>query len=104
MLEPSCSSKLDWGTYIVFIAKIASKKIAAFVHSMKRLSPNVAFYLDNSATRSCGEYCCQVWIGPDMLGEIQSRVCRTVGPSLAASLEPLAHRRNVISLRLFCGF
>ena len=26
---------------------------------------------------------------------------RIVGPSLAASLEPLAHRRNVASLRLF---
>ena len=26
---------------------------------------------------------------------------RTVGPSLAASLEPLAHRRNVASLSLF---
>ena len=28
-------------------------------------------------------------------------LCRTVGPSLAASLEPLAHRRNVASLCLF---
>ena len=29
------------------------------------------------------------------------RICRTVCPSLAASLEPLAHRRNVVSLSLF---
>ena len=28
-------------------------------------------------------------------------ICRTVGPSLAASLESLAHRRNVASLSLF---
>ena len=28
-------------------------------------------------------------------------ICRIVGPSLAASLEPLAHRRNVASLSLF---
>ena len=28
-------------------------------------------------------------------------MCRTVGPSLAASLEPLAHDRNVASLSLF---
>ena len=28
-------------------------------------------------------------------------ICRTVGPSLAASLEPLAHHRNVASLSLF---
>ena len=28
-------------------------------------------------------------------------ICRTVGPSLAASVEPLAHCRNVASLSLF---
>ena len=28
-------------------------------------------------------------------------ICRTVGPSLAASLDPLAHRQNVASLSLF---
>ena len=31
----------------------------------------------------------------------QLLLCRTVGPSLAASLEPLAYRRNVASLSLF---
>ena len=31
----------------------------------------------------------------------KKRICRTVGPSLAASLGPLAHRRNVASLSLF---
>ena len=39
--------------------------------------------------------------------KLQKRICSTVGPSLAASLEPLAHRRNVASLYLFyryyCG-
>ena len=29
------------------------------------------------------------------------KICRTVGRSLAASLEPLAHRQNVASLSLF---
>ena len=36
-----------------------------------------------------------------MLDKIQKRICRTVGPSLAAFLEPLAHRRNVACLSLF---
>ena len=40
-----------------------------------------------------------------MYGILLSRlgwwICRIVGPSLAASLEPLAHRRNVASLSLF---
>ena len=32
---------------------------------------------------------------------IQKRICRTVGPSLAGSLEPLAHGQNVARLSLF---
>ena len=37
----------------------------------------------------------------ELLDKLQNRTCRTVGPSLAASLEPLAHRRNVATLSLF---
>ena len=37
----SFSSKLDWGSYIISIAKSASKKIGALVRSMKFLSPEV---------------------------------------------------------------
>ena len=37
----------------------------------------------------------------ELLDKLQKRICRTVGPSLAASLEPLAHGRNVASLSLF---
>ena len=37
----------------------------------------------------------------ELLDKLQNGVCRTVGPSLAASLELLAHRRNVASLSLF---
>ena len=36
-----------------------------------------------------------------MLGKLQKRVCTTVSPSLAPSLEPLGHRQNVASLSLF---
>ena len=51
-------------------------------------------------------YCCHVWAGApncslELLDKLQKRICRTVGPSLAASIEPLAHRRNVASLSLF---
>ena len=38
MLGLTCSSKLDWGSYIVSIAKTASKKIGALIRSMKFLS------------------------------------------------------------------
>ena len=36
-----------------------------------------------------------------MLDNLQNQICRTVGPSLNASLEPLAHRQNAASLSLF---
>ena len=38
MLGLTFSSELDWGSYIIFIAKIASDKIGAMFHSMKFLS------------------------------------------------------------------
>ena len=51
------------------------------------------------------EYCCHVWAGApscylELLDRLQKRLCRTVAPSLAASLEPLAHGRDVASLSL----
>ena len=56
--------------------------------------------------RPCMEYCCHIWAGApscflELLDKLKKRICRIVGPSLAASLEPLAHRRNVASLSLF---
>ena len=52
------------------------------------------------------EYCCLLWAGDPscylkLLYKLQKWICRTVGPSLVASLEPLAHCRNVTSLSLF---
>ena len=58
MLGLTFSSKLDWGSYIVSIAKSASKKIGALIRSMKFLSPEVAFYLYKSTIRPCMEHCC----------------------------------------------
>ena len=97
MLGLTFCSKLDWGSYIISIAKTASKKIGALLRSMKFLSPEVALYLYKSTIRPCMEFCCQVWAGApscylDLLDKLQKRICRIVGPSLAASLEPLAHR------------
>ena len=49
MLGLTFSSKLDWGSYIISIAKTASKKIGALICSMKFLSSEVALYLYKSA-------------------------------------------------------
>ena len=40
----------------------------------------------------------------ELLDKLQKQICRSVGPSLAASLEPLAHSRNVASISLFYGY
>ena len=53
MLGLTFSSKLDWGSYIVSIAKTASKKIGALIRSMKFLSPEVALYLYKSTIQPC---------------------------------------------------
>ena len=52
------------------------------------------------------EYCCHVWAAApscylELLEKLQKRIWRAVGPSLAASLKPVAHRQNVASLSLF---
>ena len=105
MLGLTFSSKLDWGSYIISIAKTASKKIGALIHSMKFLSPEVALYLNKSTIRPCMEYCCHVWAGApscylDLLDKLQKWICRIVGPSLAGSLNPWLIV-SVTSLSLF---
>ena len=100
MLGLTFSSKLYRGSYIISIAKTASKKIGALIRSMKFLSSEVALYLCKSTIRPCMEYCCHVWDGArssylELLDKLQKWICTIVGSSLAASLEPLAHRRNV---------
>ena len=51
------SSKLDWASYIISIAKTSSKKFGAFIRSMKCISLEVALYLYKSTIRPCMEYC-----------------------------------------------
>ena len=82
------SSKLYWGSF---------------------LSPEVALYLYKSTIRLYMEYFCHVWAGAsscylELLDNLQKGICRTVGPSLASSLESLAHRRDLASLSLFYSY
>ena len=65
-----------------------------------------AMYLYKSTIRPYMEYCCHISVGApscylELLDKLQKQICRTVGPSIAASLELLAHRGNVRSLTLF---
>ena len=94
------------GALYYSIAKAASKRIGALVCSTSCFTPEIAHYLYKSTIQPCMEYCCLDWAGApscylELLYKLQKRKYRTAGPSLAASLEPLAHRRNVASLSLF---
>ena len=79
MLGLTFSSKLDWGSYIISIAKTASKKIGALIRSMKFLSLEVALYLYKSTIRPCMQYFCHVWAGApncylEFLDKLQKRI------------------------------
>ena len=105
MLGLTFSAKLNLGSNIISIAKTASKKIGASLHSMKFLSPEVGLYYYKSTIHPYMEYCCHVWAGApscywELLDKLQKRICRAVGPLLAASLALLAHHRNVACLSL----
>ena len=96
----SFSSKLDWGSSSVSIAKTAKKKIGALICSMKFFSPDVALYHYKSTIQPYKEYCWYVWTGApncylDILNKLQ-KWC--VGPSVGPTL--LGHRRNVASWSL----
>ena len=75
---------------------------------MKFHSPEVALYIYKSIICPCMEYCCHVWAGAPscylvLLDKLQKQISSTIGPSLDASLELLAHRLDVASLSLFCS-
>ena len=55
------------------------------------IEKNTVFHVWTGAPSCCLEF----------LDKLQKRMSRTAGPSLAASLEILAHRQNVASLSLY---
>ena len=106
ILQLSYASKLNWNSYVVFIHKTVSNKAGVLIRSMKFFSLGIALYLNEVAIRLCMEYCCHFWAGAlscplETLDKLRKRICRTVGPSRAASLEPLDHRQTGASLSLF---
>ena len=75
MLGLTFSSKLDLGSYMISIAKTASKKIGSLLRSIKFLSPEVDLYLCQSTIHPCIE-CCHIWAGApscylELLGKLQ---------------------------------
>ena len=75
---------LRYCSYIVSIAKTASKKIGSLIRPMKFLSPEFALYLYKSTMRPCMECSCHVLAGApscylELLDKLQKRIYRTVG-------------------------
>ena len=106
LLGLSLSSKLDRGSYIISIAKIAFQEVGALIRSMKFYSPAVALYLYKSTIRPCIEYCCHVWNGApscylELLDKVKKRIFRSVGPSLAPSLQTLGSSSKYSQLTSF---
>ena len=104
MLRLAFSSKLDCGFHIIFIAKTASKKLGALI-VLQFLSPEVTKHL-YKCTIAHAWNAVVIWAGAprcylELLDKLQKRICMSVDPSLAASLELLFHRRNLPSLSLF---
>ena len=84
------------GSYIISVVRTASKKIRAMIRYMKFFSPEVALYIHKSTICPWMEYCRHACAGApscylELLDKLQKQICRTVGPSLAPSLGPLAH-------------
>ena len=75
MLGLTFYCKLDWGSYIISIAKTASKEIGALILSMKFLSPEVALYLYKSTICPCMEYYYNVWAAaPNCYSELLDKL------------------------------
>ena len=96
----SFCSKLYWGSYIISYAKTDLKKIRGLSRSRKFFSSEVVLYLYESTILLNMQYCCHILAGAPscylkMLDQIQKEIYRTIGPSLGASLESLAHHQDV---------
>ena len=104
ILGLSFSSKLDWCSFIISIAKTNSdcEEIGGLICSMKLLSPEVVLYLYKSTIQRCMEYDCHVCADApgcylEVLDKLQKQVYVTAGLSFAPSLEHLYHCWNVVN-------
>ena len=61
MLELTFSSELGFCSYIISIAKTASKKIGALICSIKFLSPEIALYVSHAAMHGIVLSCLGWW-------------------------------------------
>ena len=87
------SFKLDWGSYIISIAKSACKKLVLLFVLWSFFFLRLLYISINLTYGHASSYL-------ELLDKLQKWICRTIGPSLTASLKSLTHRQNVAILSL----
>ena len=106
----SFSCKLDWGfKHCLYCKNCCLQEKLSLDRFSEVPFPEVAPYLHKSAMWSWIEYCCYIEVDAphcylNMLSKLQKKSMRTIGPILAASLEPFTHCRNLATFRLFCWY
>ena len=99
MLGFTFSSKLDWGSCSISIAKTASKKIVALIRSMKCLSPEVTLCLYKATIWPCMEYCSALGGDPDCYLESLDKLQKGILGLLLFHLLPLLNHWSIIELQ-----
>ena len=101
-----CRNKLNWSLSLNLIYETLDLGKKWLVDCNTEKTQLVSFDRSNNngsidikmngfTVHPCTEYCCNVWASApscclELLDKLQNRICKTVGPLLAASLEPLA--------------
>ena len=105
MLGLSYSSELNWVSHVVTIATTASKKIGAWTGSQKFPPTEVVFYLLETTSWSCMEFCCYILAGASSCWtcwiSFWNRYMGLFVINIAASLESLAHSQLKTGLGLY---
>ena len=94
---------------IASIYLILEAKIVVLIRSMRFLFSEIALCLYKTTIWPCMEYCCHAWVGDpncylNLLDMLQRPVCRTFGPTFAASLGLLAHHQDIANFSLLCRY
>ena len=99
------SSKLGWTLTSLLLLKLPPSKLelwlilwSFFLLRLLCISVNLPYAHAWNTVVMSGLVPCASSCYLEYLDKVQKRICRTVGLSLATSLEPLAHCRNVASL------
>ena len=103
VLALAFSSKLDWSSYFVSIAKNECLQESWSLDSFYEVSfCESALYFYKSISQPCMKYCCHVRVNApscylDMLDNYRNGYVG-LDPSRAVFFEPLAHRRNMATI------